>query len=322
MKIKPNFQRQQRDKLPEGIFLGIHTSAVLRPGELLSQVSIWCSGGACLSFPSLDLPSADCFFVCVCLPRGKKTSFTYICEQVFTSFCHSPEHAFRGSIPGDGCHSPEHVFHGSTPGDGCVLHLLMEVGSILLSRHKLAKSWLFVEAEWGSFCYSILTVCICKTKNLRAPVPSNHCSKKKNQWKWISSVQCYPGHCHGVEDTSRATEKLHFQFCLILLKLLHIVSVYSRCWEVAIMPYYKNSQLINSVCKAPFPSMQETEAGGPLSSITGSWMMDCIGAFSQSPFPFCFPGLLYVFWGEGVAARISCISCWWSSCLHLQRSRL
>lgn len=304
MKIKPNFQCQQRDKLSEGIFLGIHTSAVLRPGELLSQVSIWCSGGACVSFPSLDLPSADCFCVCVCLPRGKKTSFTYNCEQVFTSFCHSPEHVFRGS----------------TPGDGCVLHLLMEVGSILLSRHKLAE--LVICWGWGSFCYSILTVCICKTKDLRAPVPSNHhCSKKKKLVKMDQLCSVLPWSLSWGWGYIKGNWKTPFP---VLFNFTEIVthSVYSRCWKVAIMPYYKNSQLINSVCKAPFPSMQETEAGGPLSSITGRWMMDCIGALSQSPFPFCFPGLLYAFWGEGVAARISCISCWWSSCLHLQRSRL
>lgn len=160
----------------------------------------------------------------------------------------------------------------------------------------------------GSFCYSILTICICKTKGLRAPVPSNHhCSKKKKKNSVKMDQLCSVLHwCHGVEDTSRAIEKLHFQFCLILLKLLHIVSVLDVGRELSCLTIRTHNKLC---VNPPFPRMQETEAGGSLSPIMGSWMTDCIGTLSQSPVPFCFPGLLYAFWGEGVAARISCSSC-------------
>lgn len=144
-----------------------------------------------------------------------------------------------------------------------------KVGWILRSRDKLARSWLFIAAE--AHYATLLHYMYMQNQGTEegAPVPSNHCCpEEKILWKWkpvrsalsIATLATVMG-----LSTSSATEKLHFQFCLILMKWLHVVSVYSRCWKVAMVPYYENTKLINSDCSTPTstPRCRRLQQGDP-----------------------------------------------------------
>lgn len=130
------------------------------PGELLSQVSIWCSGCACLSLPSLDLPCRLLLCLCVCLEARRQVLHLWAGIHFLLSLSWARL---------TWLHSGRWMCPPFANGSWFNTTLKRQVGK------ELVICW-----GQGSFCYSILTICICKTKDLRAPVPSNHhCSKKK-----------------------------------------------------------------------------------------------------------------------------------------------
>lgn len=77
LKIKPNFQRQQRDELSAGIFLGSpHLCAAQTRGAAFPSLHLmlWM----CVPVTSLIRFTLQTASVSLCLPRGKKTSLTFV----------------------------------------------------------------------------------------------------------------------------------------------------------------------------------------------------------------------------------------------------